>query len=69
MRDEQDGFPLLGKRAHNTHQLVDFLRRQHRRRLVEDEVSLSDRAFSVFNALLHADRKKFSLTGRIDLSP
>ena len=37
MCDKQDRFALLGEIFHNLHQLLDLLRREHRRGLIEDE--------------------------------
>ncbi len=37
MRDKENGFSLFCKVFHNLHQLLNLLRREHRRGLIEDE--------------------------------
>ena len=54
--DEEDGLALLGEVLHDLHQLVDLLRRQHGRRLVENEnLIVAVEHLQDLRALLHAD--------------
>ena len=67
MGDEQDGLPFPGEVPHDFHQLVDFLRRQHRGGLIEDQnFIVAIEHFQYFDTLLHADGNIFDLCIRID---
>ena len=54
--DEEDALALAREAAHDLHQLVDLLRREHGRGLVEDEdVVVAVEHLQYLHALLHAD--------------
>ena len=56
MGDEEDGFSFFCQVLHDLHQLVDFLRRQNRGRLVEDQdFVVTVEHFQNFGTLLHTD--------------
>ena len=56
--DEDDGLPGLLELAHDVHQLVGLLGREHRGRLVEDEeLGVAGERLDDLHALLHADRE------------
>ena len=54
--DEEDGFALFLEPAHDLHQLVDLLRRQNSRGLVEDQdLIVAVEHFQDLHALLHSN--------------
>ena len=56
MRDEQDALALFGEVFHDLHELLDLLRSQNRRGLVEDKyLVFAVEHFEDLGALLHAD--------------
>ena len=56
--DEDDRGALRLERAHDVHQLVDLLRREHRRGLVEDQhLGVVGQRLEDLDALLHPDRQ------------
>ncbi len=66
--DEEDGFSFFCEVLHDLHQLVDFLRRQNRGRLVEDQnFVVTVEHFQNFGTLLHADGDIADQSVRIDL--
>ena len=67
MGDEEDGFSFFCEVLHDLHQLVDFLRRQNRGRLVEDQdFVVTVEHFQNFGTLLHADGDIRDQSVRID---
>ena len=65
--DEDDGGALRLEAAHDAHQLVDLLRRQHRRRLVEDQdLRVAGEGLDDLDPLLHTDRDVLDEGIRID---
>ena len=67
MRDEKDGFAFRSEILHDLHQLVDLLRRENCRRLVEDQdFIVAVEHFENFGSLLHADGNILDLRVRID---
>ncbi|MPN51681.1 hypothetical protein SDC9_199330 [bioreactor metagenome] len=57
VRDKENALSLPGKAAHDLHQLVDFLRREHGGGLVEDkDLIVPVKHFQDFHPLLHAHR-------------
>ena len=70
MGDEEDRLALLGKVLHDLHQLVDLLRRQNGRRLVEDQdLVVTVQHLQDLGALLHTDGDVFHLRVEIDQQP
>ena len=70
MRDEEHRHALGDEAAERLEQLAAFLRRQHRRRLVEDDdARAAHQHLQDFDALLDADREQPDALGRIDLQP
>ena len=68
MGDEEDALALLGETAHRVHELLDLLRRQDRRGLVEDEdVVVAVEHLEYLDALLHADGDVLHLGVQVDL--
>ena len=56
--------------AHDLHQLVDLLRREHRRGLVEDQhLGVVGQRLDDLDALLHADRELLDEPVGVDLEP
>ena len=54
MGNEENTLSLIFKAAHDLHQFVDFLRRKHSRRLIEDQdLVVAVQHFQNFNSLLH----------------
>ena len=67
VRDEKDGFAFRSEILHDLHQLVDLLRRENCRRLVEDQdFIVAVEHFENFGSLLHADGNILDLRVRID---
>ena len=68
MGNEQDRLSLCAERAHNIHQLVDFLRRQDGGGLVKNQDFIVPvEHFQDFDALLHTDGNILYLRIRIYL--
>ena len=66
--DEQDALALGLEAAHDVHELVDFLRGQNRRRLVENQnFIVAVEHFQDLDTLLHADGDVADQRVRIDL--
>ena len=58
MADENDADAFFQQRMHDLEQAAGFLRRQHRRRLVQDQnIGLTIEGFDNLDALLNADRQ------------
>ena len=67
MADEHNGLPLLREAADDLEQLLRLLRREHRRRLVEDEdVRAAVERLQDLDALLLADRDVLDAGMRVD---
>ncbi len=65
--NEKDSLALFDEPAHDLHEFMDFLRREHRCRFVENEdFCIAEKHFENFNALLHADRYILDFCARID---
>ena len=71
MGDDDDGHLLFAyDPADDLKELVRFLRRQNRRRFVEDQnIRAAIERFQDLDALLQTDRNVAHLGGRIDLEP
>ena len=68
MGDEQDALALGLEAAHDVHELVDFLRGQNRRRLVENQnFIVTVEHFQDLDTLLHADGDVADQRVRVDL--
>ena len=68
MGDEEDAFALFREGAHGGHQLVDLLRGEDGRRLVEYEyLVVAVKHFQYFNALLHTNGDVLDLGVKIHL--
>ena len=68
MRDEDDSHALADETAKGLEELAAFLRRQHRRWLVEDDdAGPSDKHLEDLDALLDADRQQPDAFSGIDL--
>ena len=68
VRNEEDALPLRGEIAHDLHQLFDLLRREHRRRLVENkDLVVAVEHFQNLGALLHTDGDILDLRVGIDV--
>ena len=68
--NKEDGFPLGGQVFHNDHQLVDLLRGQNRRRLIEDQdLIFPVQHFQDLGALLHSHGDVLDDRIRVDPHP
>ena len=70
VRDQDRGAPLFDQPPQHAEQVFDFLRRQDRRRLIEDQQpGVAVEQLEDLDALLHAHRQIAHGGGRIDLEP
>ena len=70
MGDKEDGLALGGERAHDLHQFVDLLRREHGRRLVKyKDLVVAVEHLEDLHALLHAHGYIFDQGVGVDAHP